>query len=562
MLPDALRSLDAAAARRWCAVGLAGLRAHQREIDELNVFPVPDGDTGTNLVLTATAAIDALAGQPPGVSIGQLLRQLAYGALLGARGNSGVILAQLYAGLADSLAAASAADGHTLAEALGVAARAAYRAVADPTEGTVLTVARAAADAAQAVADAAASDDLAAVVRAAASTARTALSRTPQQLPALARAGVVDAGGRGLVVLLDALVEVVTGQALPPIPESELRFTPLAVAGEFDLFEYAYEVQYLLDAEADAVERLKDELSELGDSLVVVGAEPIWNVHVHVDNAGAAIEAGIAAGRPYRITVTRLDAQALTATACAVAEPLDAALVAGEAGPAQRVEGLRRERAVVVVADGDGLAELFAAEGALVVSRGPEGAAPSTGEILAAIKASGAAKVVVIPNDSNIIATANAAAAQARSVGIGTGVVPTRSPVQALAALAVRNPARRFDDEVIVMAEAAGACRYAEVTIATREAVTVAGRCEPGDVLALVADEVNLIGSDLTETCCQLLDRLLAGGGELVTLLIGAPAPDGLAAAITAHLVEHWPFVEVQSYRGGQAHYPLQVGVE
>jgi len=562
VLPDALRSLDAAAARRWCAVGLAGLRAHQREIDELNVFPVPDGDTGTNLVLTATAAIDALAGQPPGVSIGQLLRQLAYGALLGARGNSGGILAQLYAGLADSLAAASAADGHTLAEALGVAARAAYRAVADPTEGTVLTVARAAADAAQAVADAAASDDLAAVVRAAASTARTALSRTPQQLPALARAGVVDAGGRGLVVLLDALVEVVTGQALPPIPESELRFTPLAVAGEFDLFEYAYEVQYLLDAEADAVERLKDELSELGDSLVVVGAEPIWNVHVHVDNAGAAIEAGIAAGRPYRITVTRLDAQALTATACAVAEPLDAALVAGEAGPAQRVEGLRRERAVVVVADGDGLAELFAAEGALVVSRGPEGAAPSTGEILAAIKASGAAKVVVIPNDSNIIATANAAAAQARSVGIGTGVVPTRSPVQALAALAVRNPARRFDDEVIVMAEAAGACRYAEVTIATREAVTVAGRCEPGDVLALVADEVNLIGSDLTETCCQLLDRLLAGGGELVTLLIGAPAPDGLAAAITAHLVEHWPFVEVQSYRGGQAHYPLQVGVE
>jgi uncharacterized protein len=538
-----LASLDAAAVRRWCAAGLDGLRRHRVEIDELNVYPVPDGDTGTNLVLTITSAAQALAAEPEPAALGRVLRCMARGALIGARGSSGVIVSQLLRGTADALAEVPAATGRSLAEALSVAAKAAYAAVAVPVEGTVLTVAAAAARAAAATD----SDDLATVAVAAATAATAALARTPEQLPVLARAGVVDAGGRGLCVLLDALVEVVTGRVVPDTPAHrgvrDARL--LTVARETGSTEFAYEVQYLLDATESSVDELRPTLAALGDSLVIVGTgadrdNPVqtWNVHVHVNDVGAAIEEGVRSGRPHRISVTRFADQ------IAAAEPVF----------------VEDARGIVVVSDGPGLNDVFAAEGAVVVSGGPT-SNPSTGEVLAAIRATGAGHVVLFPNDSNTHAVAAAAAEEARGAGFRIGVVPTRSPVQALAAIAVRDPERRFGDELVAMAEAAGACRYAEVTIATKEALTVAGRCAPGDVLALIEDEVNLIGKDLAETSATLLDRMLAGGGELVTLVVGEDAP-GLDQQLKAHLSRTWPFVEVQVYHGGQPHYPLLVGIE
>nr|WP_240939896.1 DAK2 domain-containing protein [Planosporangium flavigriseum] len=562
-------TLNATVVRDWCAAGLERLRRHQHEIDELNVYPVPDGDTGTNLVLTVTAASEALAAEPAEAadpqSLGRVLRTLARGALLGARGNSGVILAQMFAGMAQALAEVPAAGGAALAAALDRAAVSAREAVAEPVEGTVLTVARAAADAALAVDG----DDVAAVVCAASDAARAALARTPQQLPALARAGVVDAGGRGLVVLLDALVEVVTGSAPPADAAPAPRRAAVTRARETGSDEYDYEVQYLLDAPDDAVDRLRQVLGRLGDSLVVVGAPRIgdaprtWNVHVHVNDVGAAIEAGVEAGRPHRISVVRfadqvqrLPAHTPPATSMAVPAELIELIEPGGALPAP--DG----RAVVVVCDGDGIAELLVGEGATVVRPHPDGAPPSTGEILGVIRATGAGNVVVMPNDPDVAAAATAAAEEARAEGIRAGVVPTRSPVQALAALAVRDSARRFEDDIIAMAESAGACRYAEVTTASRDALTVAGLCRRGDVLALVQGEVTLIGQDLVETCRQLLDRLLAAGGEMVTLLTGDQAPDELVDSLTEHVGREWPFVEVHCYRGGQPHYPLLVGIE
>lgn len=539
-----LETLDAAAVRRWCASGLAALRAHQGEIDDLNVYPVPDGDTGTNLVLTFTSAQQALAmdlgtlpddGHTPH---GHALRLMARGALLGARGNSGVILSQILRGLADTLAAVPAVRGRQLAEALADATTAAYAAVARPVEGTLLSVVAAAAHAARR----ADSDDLRAVARAASEAAAHALARTPEQLPELARAGVVDAGGRGLCLLLDALVEVITGespgQPAPAPPAPPARRAPVTAVRESGSDAYAYEVQYLLDAGDEAVTRLRAELDALGDSLAIVGdGAGTWNVHVHVNDIGAAVEAGVVAGRPHRISVSRFADQ--TAPAPGPQVPLP--------------EG----RAAVVVATGAGIAELFAAEGAVVVP-----ANPSTGELLDAIRATGAARVVVLPNDPNTQSVASAAAKEAHGLGIKVSVVPTRSPVQALAALAVRDPKRRFEDDVIAMAEAAGACRYAEVCHAAREALTVAGPARPGDVLALVEGEVHLIGQDLVDTCTAVVDRMLGGGGELVTLLCGADAPAGLADRVRAHVEGAWPFVEVQAYEGGQPHYPLLVGVE
>jgi DAK2 domain fusion protein YloV len=549
-----LVSLDAAAARRWCAAGLEALRLHQREIDDLNVYPVPDGDTGTNLVLTLASAAEALAAEPEEpenaeaevTRLGRALRCMARGALLGARGNSGVIVSQLLRGIADALAAHPEVRGRELAGAFQRAADACYAAVAEPVEGTVLTVARAAAEAA----NAADSDDLLAVATAAAHGASYALDRTPQQLPVLARAGVVDAGGRGLVVLLDALVAVIAGTAPATAPLARIARDPalLVVQREAGSDEYAYEVQYLLDAHADAVEKLKDELTALGDSVVIVGAGAyggeieVWNVHVHVNDVGAAVEAGIEAGRPHRVSVTRFEDQ--VAAAPSRAPQLDPTA-----------------RAAVVVAHGPGLTRLFANEGALVV-RGGAGANPSTAEILAAIRETAAGAVVVLPNDSNVRAVAEAAADEAREEGHRVSVVHTKSPVQAISALAVRDPNRRFGDDVVAMAEAAAATRWAEVTVAARDALTLAGPCKAGDVLGMVEGEVVLIGQDLPAVAAELLDRLLGGGGELVTLVTGADAPADLGDAMGNHLAARWPFVEHQVYDGGQPHYPLLIGVE
>jgi len=525
-LGHVLEVLDAAAVRRFAERAVTALARHRGEIDQLNVYPVPDGDTGTNMHLTMVSARDHLGDPADDAGPGEAVGQLARGALLGARGNSGVILAQLLRGVADLIG-----DGSPASVAAGLAegAKAARAAVAHPVEGTILSVADAAAHGAS---DAAlGGGDLPAVVTAAFSSAADALALTPEQLPVLAAAGVVDAGGRGLVVILDALVAEVTGQ------EIDLAPAPAAVlpeAAEPKREQYGYEVQYLLDAEESAVERLRTALDGLGDSLVVVGGPQTWRVHIHVSDVGAAIEAGVRAGRPYQIGVTDLTQQ-----------------VAGRACLDPDARG------VVVVCAGDGLDDLFRSENAVTVA-----ANPSTAEILAAVRRAAAGRVVVLPNDPNTQAVATAAAGEAYHEGVKVRVVPTRSPVQALAALAVRDPGRRFEDDVIAMAEAAGKCRYAEVTRASREALTVAGLCRPGDVIALVEGEVHLIGPDLTGLCRDLLDRLLGGGGELVTLLLGADAPAELAEALTEHLRTRWPFAEVQCFAGGQPHYPLIVGVE
>ncbi|GIF83808.1 DAK2 domain-containing protein [Catellatospora bangladeshensis] len=530
-----LEVLDIAAVRRWSGLAVAGVRRHEQALNQLNVYPVPDGDTGTNLLLTLTAAEQVLAGplaEPQ--SAGALLRATARGALMGARGNSGVITAQWLSGLADSL------DGGGLAPALDAAAKAAYAAVARPVEGTILTVARAAADAAHG-----GSDD-AEAVRAAVRGAREALARTPEQLPVLAAAGVVDAGGQGLVLLLEALLEALTGEhdesMIDPAPNGHEHADHAGhghgghahVAAAYR--GPAYEVQFLLDTGAGEIADLRVALDRLGDSLVIVGGPATWRVHVHVDDAGAALEAGLAAGRPYQIQVTHLTAPTA-------------------AGAPRRPDPTAR--AVVVTAAGDGIEQLLTAEGAVAVSGNP-----STAEVLDAILATGAGRVAVLPTDTNLRAVCQMAAEEAFGEGVKVRVIPTRSPVQALAALAIRDHARRFEDDVIAMAEAAGACRSAEVTTASREALTMAGRCRPGDVIALIEGEVNLIGADLPTVCAQLLDRMLASGGELVTLLTGAQAPDGLVEALTAHVAARWPFVEVHAYEGGQPHYPLLVGVE
>jgi len=552
-VPDAL---DAAGIRRWADLGLAALGRHRSEIDALNVFPVPDGDTGTNMFLTFEAAVEALgeararheaataeaeaAGTEPATEAPDALdahesvATLAHGALLGARGNSGIILSQLVHGFADGLATVRLSAGTHHEEVVVAFARAAdsaYAAVADPREGTVLSVARAAADA---VAGLGPGTSLGALVTAAADAASEALARTPDQLEVLRRAGVVDAGGRGLVVILDALVEAVTGVRRDPGPMAPPL--PLDVV-TFDEGGGTYEVMYLLEAPDPAAHTLRAVLADLGDSVVVVGGNGLWNVHVHTDDVGAAIEAGIVAGRPHRIRMTDLREDA--------------------ARRRDRPHG----RAVVAVAHGPGSAALLETAGATVV-RAVARTAPSTAEMLEGITRAGVDEVLLLPSESDIRPVAEAAADKARLEGLRVSVVPTRSIVQTLAAVAVHDATATFDDDVVAMTRAASDTRYGGISVAVREAVTSAGVCREGDVLGIVAGDVVEIGSSVEEVAARLLGRLLSTGGELVTLVRGDDVDDAAVDAVRRQVRREHHGVEVQVFDGGQPYWPLIVGVE
>ncbi len=533
--------LDAQVALRWCQAALSALADAREEIDALNVYPVPDGDTGTNLYLTMESATQAAEAAGEHADLARVMAAAARGALLGARGNSGVILAQMLRGVADAFAAGPYVDdAAALVAALTRAADGGYAAVAKPVEGTILTVARAAAEGAAEIERGGGS--LPEVALAAARAARAALARTPEQLDVLRRAGVVDAGGRGLEVVLDAFDTVLTGRRpLPRVREITVREVPEVVFAEHaEQPGPAFEVMYLIEADRARIEYLKGALARLGDSLVVVGGDGdqgdgLWNVHVHVDDVGAAIEAGIGAGRPYRIRVTHLADQVVVPT--------------------------RTGRVVVAFAAGDGLAELFESAGALVV-RTPVGRRPSTAEMLEAIHRRPAAEVVVLPNERDGIPVAEAAAAEARSRGTRVAVIPTTAQVQGLAALAVHEPGRAFDADVVAMTAAAGHTRHGAVTVAVREAVTSAGVCRPGDILGVVEGDFAVIGSDLDDVALEVVRRMLAAGGELVTLVTGAEADDTLADAVRAFVHAEHPEVDTVVYGGGQPRYPLLIGVE
>ena len=382
---------------------------------------------------------------------------------------------------------------------------------------------------------------------AAAQGARTALARTPEQLQVLRDAGVVDAGGRGISVILDAAETVLTGRRPVPVTSplgSRSIPMPATPTGDLTPEGPSYEVMYLLDAEDGAIAALRSTLAALGDSLVVVGGDGLWNVHVHVDDVGAAVEAGIAAGRPHRIRVTHFAEQ--------IAEVR------------QRATD-RQGRRVVAVAAGPGLATLFEEAGAIVVPGGP-GKRPSTGQVLEAITGCGASEVIVLPNDADSVRVAQIAASTAEADlegSIRVAVIPTHAQVSGLAAIAVHEPGRAFDQDVLEMTATARHARQGAVTVASRQAMTMAGPCEPGDVLGVVAGDFAVVGDDLYAVATDVLDRLLGGGGELVTIVAGSEDAEGaLATRCAGYVEQQHPAVDVVVYDGGQERYPLLMAVE
>ena len=567
--------LDADGARRWGALTRAAFAARRAEIDGLNVFPVPDGDTGTNLYLTIDTAVNEVnrvhgaQGTLGTASLIDEARDLARAMLMSARGNSGVIVSQIVAGISQVIVEEelTEVDGAALSRAVTRGAELARASVAHPQEGTILSVADAIAEAARGCADA--GGDAVEVAAAAVGAAETALARTPEQLPTLARAGVVDAGGAGCLLMIEALHRALTGDwtsetgslhhesddlgpraswhseavaggsgsdpaAGPPsaatVPHDPLDAPATGLEGP------AFEVMFLLDSsDAEQVAMMRTALDGLGDSLLVVGGPDLWNVHVHVDDVGAALEAGILAGRPHRIRVTHF------ATQIASREPQHFAVVACAAGP--------------------GMASVLSEAGAEVVLSAP-GARASAGQILEAIRRTGGASVVVLPNDKDTLMAAEVACRGAKDDGIDTAIIPARTAVQGLAALAVVDFDKGLRENAIAMTGAAVSTRHGAVSIASREVLTWAGSVSVGDILGIVSGDVALIGDDLTETAVEVLNRLLSGGGELVTLVSGAEADPAFIDAVEARLAKEHAEVEVVRIAGGQQVYPLLVGVE
>ena len=564
-----LERLSADALRTTVVTFRDAMKAHQAGINRLNVYPVPDGDTGTNMARTLDAVVAELDQAEAGM--GATCDAISHGSLMGARGNSGVILSQILRGLAGTLKTASAdrdARGPEVADALQAATAAAYQAVLKPIEGTILTVVRAAADGASA--SAAEGGSLVAVLHSARTSARDALARTPDLLPVLKDAGVVDAGGAGFVLFIDAALHVVDGRPLPepdegPGPSVDQlqaaahRHASGAASGEgeVDVSELRYEVMYFLDLDDRRIESFKQGWGAIGDSIVVVGGDGLWNCHVHTNDIGAAIEVALDHdGRPRQIRVTDLFEE--VAEEHAVRE---AAIHDGRPPFRGHSSSLPAVAcAVVAVASGDGLVELFGNLGVQGVVTGGQTLNPSTAELLAAVEAVNAEQVIVLPNNKNIIAVAEQLDALTSKRVI---VVATRSMPEALAALVVYDPEADAAANAEEMADAAASMSTGEVTRAVRDTDSPAGPIAAGDWIGLVSgDGIVAVGATVESVSIEVLGQLVTAASEIVTIVTGLDAGRAETDALESWLRDHQPQVQVEIHRGGQPLYPFLFGVE
>jgi DAK2 domain fusion protein YloV len=545
------------------------LRSHQADINRLNVYPVPDGDTGTNMALTLEAVVAELDGVPSASALPEVCRAIGHGSLMGARGNSGVILSQLLRGMCERMGVAGEAgvNGAILADALAHASDLARRAVVRPVEGTILTVASAAAEGA-ATGVGRDTATLVAVVEEAHRLAADALARTPEMLPVLAQAGVVDAGGAGYLLLLDACWSVI--DVAHPLPEPsgvpDVDLSRLggseggwaggsegAEGGVPDVGDLRYEVMYLLYAPDDSMADFKEVWAGIGDSIVVVGGDGLWNCHIHTDDIGAAIEAGVDAGRPQRIRVTDLAEQ--------VEEErwVREASNAPGAGPGAEPVGPAPTTSVVAVVTGEGIGRIFRSLGVHHQVVGGQSMNPSTEDLLKAVELVGSDEVVILPNNKNIRPVAEQVDALSDKT---VRVVATGSILEGFAALLAYDPAAGAAVNAASMGESAARVVPAEITRAVRDASTDAGEVHAGDWIGLSRDGVISIAGSAAMAMRLLLDRLLEDRHELITLIEGEGSKAADTRKISEWLKEEHPEVALEVHHGGQPLYPYLLGLE
>jgi DAK2 domain fusion protein YloV len=512
---------DLERARELAHAALVSLERSRRRIDDLNVYPVPDGDTGTNMTLTARAVVEALERTTTDERTA-LMKEMTRAALLGARGNSGVILSQIVRGACDALA-----QDESVATALRSASDAAYRAVREPVEGTILSVIRELADEAETR-----GEDFAAIVR----RGEEAVARTQQTLDVLRSAGVVDAGGAGLLELVRGIAAVVTGEPLPELPVERAELGVEAIHQE--LSRYRYCTTFLIEGDGldpDAIER---QLEPLGDSLLVVGDREALKVHVHTDEPGRALAVGTNVGVIDGVEIANMHEQTVQREERLLAAP-------------------SAQSAVVAVVAGDGNRRLFESLGATQIVEGGQSMNPSSAELVAAIEATGAPEAILLPNNANVILAAEQAAGLAAK---SVTVVPTTSIPAGLAAMVSYLPERSAQENAAEMSGVLEGVVTGEVTIASRDAELDGVTVRNGAWLGLADGTAVAGGAAFDDVAQKVTDALLAEPRMVLTLLTGADAPD--LGPLLAHVRARYPDLELDVQAGGQPHYPLLLSAE
>ncbi len=531
----------------------AMLHAHVEEVNSLNVFPVPDGDTGSNMLATVQAAISEAEGVPPVErSVARVSAGLSLGALMGARGNSGVITSQLLRGMGEAISGTERVGGVELAEALKRGCQAAYSAVADPIEGTILTVTREVSGAANAALRA--NGTLEHVLRAAVGEAAASVERTPSLLEVLRSAGVVDAGGRGLELLLRGMLASFADEHIPQGLTREVDIA-LPTWDGLEAEGYGYETVFVIlpsEGERLDITHIRARLERLGDSVLVAGDDRAVKIHIHNERPDEVIAFGLSLGTLSRINIENLDRQAT--------DVRERARVNAERREFSADSPGREGTAVVAVAAGDGLARVFGTLGVTLVVQGGQSANPSTGELGEAILATGESEVIVLPNNSNV----RLAAKQAGELcpGVKVAIVPTRNAGEGVAAMLAFDSGLAIEDAVKKMTEAARRIQTLQVTLAVRDARIGGRKIHHGDYLVLGADD-GLLASDANRTAAILSGvRELKPGYELLTVYRGLDVDHRAAEELRDVLRIDRSGVEIELVEGGQPHYDFLISAE
>ncbi|NPV91385.1 MAG: DAK2 domain-containing protein [Firmicutes bacterium] len=550
--------------RAMLRVGQYNLEAHRSEVDALNVFPVPDGDTGTNMMLTLRSAVKEVENLKTD-NLAAVAKAASTGSMMGARGNSGVILSQLLRGIAQSLEGKTEAGASELAEAYQMGVKTAYKAVMKPIEGTILTVAR---ESARAAADAARHENrIGAVLEAAIETGKEALIHTPELLPVLRKAGVVDAGGKGLILILEGMQQGVMlwqeGKpiAVPETAEETGRLHPVPaveVAYPTEELIYTYCTETIIQGQDIFIAALREKLSSMGDSMVVAGSEELARVHIHTNHPGQVLETCLEFGTIHKVKIDNMKEQHQ--------HLLEAAALADD-GPvpgAAAVENIDDDvppvvTGVVAVAPGEGMAEILRSLGVEQVVEGGQSMNPSIENLVKAIDQVSTDQVLVLPNNSNVIL----AAEQARDLTAkSVKVLPSKSFPQAVAAMIAHNPNAPLDENYTSMLEGMGRVRCGEVTYAVRDSVFDGTEIKNGQIIGLEAGRIKVVGESPTHVVEELLRSMVASGDELISLYWGSDVTEDEADEAADNLRAAFPQAEIEAHYGGQPLYYYVISVE
>ena len=528
------------------------LKSYSENLNSLNVYPVPDGDTGTNMSFTLKSVIEELAESDDNPEA--QWEAIRHGSLMGARGNSGVILSQILRGLADSFSSKTQMDNKAIAEALTHASEAAYASVMKPVEGTILTVSREIAEKAQELVKSkmALTTFLSQLV----SAGEDSLNRTPDLLPVLKDANVVDAGGAGYLLLIQCFLHIADGTAIKPPPKASVNASNLTPSSETndgekpDVSELRYEVMFFLDAPESKIDQFKLDWQAVGDSIVVVGGDGLYNCHIHSNDIGESIEAGIRAGRPYQIRVTDLQEELFHIEDHIEVEGASEIIV-----PNPTAENT----AVIAVVAGKGIQQIFASMGVNAIVAGGQSMNPSVKDLLEAVQQVQANQVIILPNNKNIIPVSEQVDHQ---VSKNVIVVPTRSIPEGFSALLAFDPAADAKTNSQSMSSMAESVATGEVTQAVRDSETDAGKVTEGDWIGLDRTGVIVARQNLGDAALDLLQTLIGDEHEIVTIIEGQDCPPEVTKDLLAWLSNDKPEIEVEVHSGGQPLYPYYFGIE